>query len=213
MSTKNKRITTHTLQEMKIRGEKITMLAAHDHQMAVILDNAGIEIILVAASASNVVAGDEIILASTLDQMIYQATSVVRAAERALVIVDLPFGLYQGNLNEALVSAVRIIKESGAEAIKIAGGVGNAELVSGILAAGIPLMGHLGLRDQSGAAKLKEDALKLQEAGCFAIILENMPDTLAAQVSKLLSIPVIGTGTGQHCDGLYCPEIILRTGC
>jgi 3-methyl-2-oxobutanoate hydroxymethyltransferase len=211
-----KRITTHILQEMKNRGEKIAMLTAYDYSMATIVDNAGMDIILVGDSASNVMAGHETTLPITLDQMIYHAASVVRAAKRALVIVDLPFGSYQGNSKEALASAIRIMKEAGAHGVKLEGGVEIAESVTRILAAGIPVMGHLGLTPQSiykfgtytvrakeeaEAAKLKEDALKLQELGCFGIVLEKIPAKLAAEVSKSLSIPTIGIGAGQHCDG------------
>jgi 3-methyl-2-oxobutanoate hydroxymethyltransferase len=211
-----KRITTHILQEMKNRGEKIAMLTAYDFSMATIVDNAGTDIILVGDSASNVMAGHETTLPITLDQMIYHAASVVRAAKRALVIVDLPFGSYQGNSKEALASAIRIMKEAGAHGVKLEGGVEIAESVTRILAAGIPVMGHLGLTPQSiykfgtytvrakeetEAAKLKEDALKLQELGCFAIVLEKIPAKLATEVSKSLSIPTIGIGAGQHCDG------------
>ncbi|MDB5114568.1 MAG: panB [Mucilaginibacter sp.] len=211
-----KRITTHILQEMKNRGEKISMLTAYDYSMATIVDNAGMDIILVGDSASNVMAGHETTLPITLDQMIYHASSVVRAARRALVIVDLPFGSYQGNSKEALNSAVRIMKESGAHGVKLEGGIEIAESVSRILTAGIPVMGHLGLTPQSiykfgtytvrakeeaEAQKLREDSLKLQELGCFGIVLEKIPAKLAEEVSKSLLIPTIGIGAGQHCDG------------
>jgi 3-methyl-2-oxobutanoate hydroxymethyltransferase len=211
-----KRITTHTLQEMKNRGEKIAMLTAYDYSMATIVDDAGMDIILVGDSASNVMAGHETTLPITLDQMIYHAASVVRAAKRALVVIDLPFGSYQGNSKEALNSAIRIMKEAGAHAVKMEGGVEIAESVSRILTAGIPVMGHLGLTPQSiykfgtysvrakhdaEAQKLKEDALKLQELGCFGIVLEKIPAKLAAEVTASLSIPTIGIGAGQHCDG------------
>ena len=211
-----KRITTHTLQEMKNRGEKIAMLTAYDYSMAAIVDNAGMDIILVGDSASNVMAGHETTLPITLDQMIYHASSVVRAAKRALVVVDLPFGSYQGNSKEALASAIRIMKEAGAHAVKLEGGVEIAESISRILTAGIPVMGHLGLTPQSiykfgtytvrakeeaEAAKLKEDALKLQELGCFGVVLEKIPAKLAKQVSESLNIPTVGIGAGQHCDG------------
>jgi 3-methyl-2-oxobutanoate hydroxymethyltransferase len=211
-----KRITTHILQEMKNHGEKIAMLTAYDYSMAAIVDEAGVDIILVGDSASNVMAGHETTLPITLDQMIYHASSVVRAAKRALVIVDLPFGSYQGNSKEALNSAIRIMKESGAHGVKIEGGVEIAESVSRILTAGIPVMGHLGLTPQSiykfgtyvvrakeeaEAQKLREDALKLQELGCFGIVLEKIPAALAKQVSESLSIPTIGIGAGQNCDG------------
>lgn len=211
-----KRITTHILQEMKNRGEKIAMLTAYDYSMAKIVDEAGIDVILVGDSASNVMAGHETTLPITLDQMIYHASSVVRAAERALVVVDLPFGSYQGNSKEALASAIRIMKEAGAHAVKLEGGVEIAESVSRILTAGIPVMGHLGLTPQSiykfgtytvrakentEAQKLKEDALKLQELGCFGIVLEKIPAALAKEVSDSLQIPTIGIGAGQHCGG------------
>jgi 3-methyl-2-oxobutanoate hydroxymethyltransferase len=211
-----KRITTHILQEMKNRGEKIAMLTAYDFSMAAIVDNAGMDIILVGDSASNVMAGHETTLPITLDQMIYHASSVVRAAKRALVVVDLPFGSYQGNSKEALASAIRIMKEAGAHGVKMEGGVEIAESITRILTAGIPVMGHLGLtpqsiykfgtytvraKEQAEAAKLKEDALKLQELGCFAIVLEKIPAKLATEVSKSLNIPTIGIGAGQHCDG------------
>jgi 3-methyl-2-oxobutanoate hydroxymethyltransferase len=211
-----KRITTHILQEMKNHGEKIAMLTAYDYSMAAIVDEAGVDIILVGDSASNVMAGHETTLPITLDQMIYHASSVVRAAKRALVIVDLPFGSYQGNSKEALNSAIRIMKESGAHGVKIEGGVEIAESVSRILTAGIPVMGHLGLTPQSiykfgtytvrakeeaEAQKLREDAIKLQELGCFGIVLEKIPAALAKQVSESLSIPTVGIGAGQSCDG------------
>lgn len=211
-----KRITTHTLQEMKNRGEKIAMLTAYDYSMAAIVDNAGMDIILVGDSASNVMAGHETTLPITLDQMIYHASSVVRAARRALVVVDLPFGSYQGNSKEALASAIRIMKEAGAHAVKLEGGVEIAESISRILTAGIPVMGHLGLTPQSiykfgtytvrakeeaEAIKLKEDALKLQELGCFGVVLEKIPAKLAKEVSESLIIPTIGIGAGQNCDG------------
>ncbi|RWY47957.1 3-methyl-2-oxobutanoate hydroxymethyltransferase [Mucilaginibacter gilvus] len=211
-----KRITVHTLQEMKNRGDKIAMLTAYDYSMALIVDNAGTDIILVGDSASNVMAGHETTLPITLDQMIYHAASVVRAAKRSLVVVDLPFGSYQGNSKEALASAIRIMKEAGAHAVKLEGGVEIAESISRILTAGIPVMGHLGLtpqsiykfgtytvraREDAEAAKLKEDALKLQELGCFGIVLEKIPSKLAKEVSESLNIPTIGIGAGQHCSG------------
>jgi len=211
-----KRITTNTLQEMKNRGEKIAMLTAYDYSMATIVDHAGVDVILVGDSASNVMAGHETTLPITLDQMIYHASSVVRAAKRALVIVDLPFGSYQGNSKEALNSSIRIMKESGAHGVKIEGGVEIAESVSRILAAGIPVCGHLGLTPQSiykfgtytvrakeeaEAQKLREDALKLQELGCFAVVLEKIPAMLAKEVTDSLQIPTIGIGAGQHCSG------------
>ena len=211
-----KRITTHILQEMKNHGEKIAMLTAYDYSMAAIVDEAGIDIILVGDSASNVMAGHETTLPITLDQMIYHASAVVRAAKRALVVVDLPFGSYQGNSKEALNSAIRIMKESGAHSVKMEGGVEIAESVSRILTAGIPVMGHLGLTPQSiykfgtytvrakeeeEAQKLRDDALKLQELGCFAIVLEKIPAKLATAVSESLTIPTIGIGAGSGCDG------------
>ncbi len=211
-----KRVTTHILQGMKNKGEKISMLTAYDYSMAAIVDSAGVDVILVGDSASNVMAGHETTLPITLDQMIYHASSVVRAAGRALVVVDLPFGSYQGNSKEALNSSIRIMKEAGAHAVKMEGGIEIAESVSRILTAGIPVMGHLGLTPQSiykfgtytvrakqevEAQKLKEDALKLQELGCFAIVLEKIPAALAAEVSSSLQIPTIGIGAGQHCDG------------
>ncbi|WP_121808871.1 3-methyl-2-oxobutanoate hydroxymethyltransferase [Mucilaginibacter kameinonensis] len=211
-----KRITTNTIQEMKVSGEKISMLTAYDYSMATIVDEAGTDIILVGDSASNVMAGHETTLPITLDQMIYHASSVVRAAKRALVVVDLPFGSYQGNSKEALNSAIRIMKEAGAHAVKIEGGVEIAESVSRILTAGIPVMGHLGLTPQSiykfgtytvrakheaEAQKLREDAVKLQELGCFGVVLEKIPAKLAQEVTANLQIPTIGIGAGQHCDG------------
>ena len=211
-----KRITTHILQEMKNRGEKIAMLTAYDFSMATIVDAAGTDIILVGDSASNVMAGHETTLPITLDQMIYHASSVVRAAKRALVVVDLPFGTYQGNSKEALNSAIRIMKESGAHAVKLEGGIEISESVTRILTAGIPVMGHLGLTPQSiykfgtytvrakqeaEAQKLREDALKLEELGCFGVVLEKIPAKLAKEVSESLHIPTIGIGAGQHCDG------------
>ncbi|QJD94943.1 3-methyl-2-oxobutanoate hydroxymethyltransferase [Mucilaginibacter robiniae] len=211
-----KRVTTHSLQAMKSKGEKIAMLTSYDYSMAAIVDNAGIDVILVGDSASNVMAGHETTLPITLDQMIYHASSVVRAASRALVVVDLPFGSYQGNSKEALSSAIRIMKESGAHAVKLEGGIEIAESVSRILTAGIPVMGHLGLTPQSiykfgtytvrakeeaEAQKLKDDALKLQELGCFAVVLEKIPAVLAGEVTQSLQIPTIGIGAGQGCDG------------
>lgn len=211
-----KRITTNTIQAMKLKGEKIAMLTAYDFSLATIVDAAGIDIILVGDSASNVMAGHETTLPITLDQMIYHASSVVRAAKRSLVIVDLPFGSYQGNSKEALNSAIRIMKESGAHGVKIEGGVEIRESIERILAAGIPVMGHLGLTPQSiykfgtytvrakeeaEANKLKQDVLVLQEAGCFGIVLEKIPARLAEEVTASLSIPTIGIGAGPHCDG------------
>jgi 3-methyl-2-oxobutanoate hydroxymethyltransferase len=210
-----KRITTHVLQEMKLQGEKISMLTAYDFSMARIIDAAGIDIILVGDSASNVMAGHETTLPITLDQMIYHASSVVRAIKRCLVVVDLPFGTYQGNSKEALNSAVRIMKESGAHAVKMEGGREIKESVERILTAGIPVMGHLGLTPQSiykfgtyvvrakeeeEANRLIEDAHLLEKSGCFAIVLEKIPASLAAKVAGELTIPVIGIGAG-NVDG------------
>lgn len=193
-----KRVTTHVLQEMKLQGEKISMLTGYDFSMAKIIDSAGIDVILVGDSASNVMAGHETTLPITLDQMIYHASSVIRAVERALVVVDLPFGTYQGNSKEALSSAIRIMKESGAHAVKLEGGSEILESINRILSAGIPVMGHLGLtpqsiykfgtyvvraREEEEAKKLIEDAKLLEEAGCFAIILEKIPAKLATIVS------------------------------
>ncbi|HEY8367467.1 MAG TPA: 3-methyl-2-oxobutanoate hydroxymethyltransferase [Bacteroidia bacterium] len=211
-----KRITTHKLQEMKRAGEKIAMLTAYDFTMARILDRAGIDILLVGDSASNVMAGHETTLPITLDQMIYHAASVIRAVERALVVVDLPFGSYQGNSKEALNSAIRIMKETGAHAVKLEGGEDVAESVSRIIRAGIPVMGHLGLMPQSiykygtytvrakeekEAEQLLKDAKLLQEIGCFALVLEKIPAKLAKRVADELDIPVIGIGAGAGVDG------------
>jgi 3-methyl-2-oxobutanoate hydroxymethyltransferase len=211
-----KRITTHTLQEMKQRNEKIAMLTAYDYSMATILDDAGLDVLLVGDSASNVMAGHETTLPITLDQMIYHAQSVVRGANRAFVVVDLPFGSYQGNSKEALNSAIRIMKESGAHGVKLEGGVEIVESIQRIITAGIPVMGHLGLtpqsiykfgtytvraKDEAEANKLKTDVLALQEAGCFAIVLEKIPAKLAKEVTSSLDIPTIGIGAGPHCDG------------
>ena len=211
-----KRITTHVLREMKAKGEKISMLTAYDYSMAKIIDAAGIDIILVGDSASNVMAGHETTLPITLDQMIYHASSVIRAVKRALVIVDLPFGSYQGNSKVALESAIRIMKEAGAHAIKMEGGAEIQESVVRILSAGVPVMGHLGLTPQSiykfgtytvrakevdEANKLIEDAHLLESLGCFGIVLEKIPAALTAKVSKQLSIPTIGIGGGPDADG------------
>jgi len=201
---------------MKQRGEKISMLTAYDYSFARLIDGAGIDVILVGDSASNVMAGNVTTLPITLDQMIYHATSVMNGVERALVVVDMPFGTYQGNSKQALASAIRIMKESGAEAVKIEGGAEIRESVERILCAGIPVMGHLGLTPQSinkfgtynvrakeeaEASKLIEDAMLLQEIGCFAIVLEKIPATLAKRVSEMLSIPTIGIGAGGGTDG------------
>ncbi len=215
-SSNIKRITTHILQEMKGRGEKISMLTAYDYSMAAIVDGAGIDIILVGDSASNVMAGNETTLPITLDQMIYHACSVVRAVKRAFVVVDIPFGSYQGNSSEALRSAIRIMKESGAHAVKVEGGSEIKESVIRILSAGVPVMGHLGLTPQSiykfgtytvrakeetEAQKLLEDAKILEDCGCFAIVLEKIPASLAKKVAEAVSIPVIGIGAGPDVDG------------
>ncbi|MCH4896981.1 3-methyl-2-oxobutanoate hydroxymethyltransferase [Marinilabiliaceae bacterium JC040] len=214
--TEIKRITTHVLSEMKLQGEKISMLTAYDYSMASIIDKAGIDIILVGDSASNVMAGYETTLPITLDQMIYHGSSVVRAVNRALVVVDMPFGTYQGNSKQALSSAIRIMKETSADAVKMEGGQEIIESVKRILSAGIPVMGHLGLTPQSihkfgtytvrakekqEADKLIEDAIALQDAGCFAIVLEKIPACLAEKVAKKLYIPVIGIGAGGGVDG------------
>jgi 3-methyl-2-oxobutanoate hydroxymethyltransferase len=211
-----KRITTHTLQEFKQKGIRISMLTAYDYSMAKIIDSAGIDVILVGDSASNVMAGHETTLPITLDQMIYHASSVVRAVERALVIVDIPFGYYQGNSKLALESAIRIMKEAGAHGVKLEGGSEIKESVERILTAGIPVMGHLGLTPQSiykfgtytvrakeeaEAQKLLDDAALLQQSGCFAIVLEKIPAKLAEQVAKKVQIPVIGIGAGGGVDG------------
>ena len=211
-----KKVTTHSLQEMKRTGEKIAMLTAYDYTMAKILDQGGIDVLLVGDSASNVMHGHETTLPITLDQMIYHAASVVRAVDRALIIVDLPFGTYQGNSKEALNSAIRIMKESGAHAVKLEGGREIKESIERILTAGIPVMGHLGLTPQSiykfgtynvrakeevEAKELLENAHVLQKAGCFALVLEKIPATLAKKVASELSIPVIGIGAGNGVDG------------
>jgi 3-methyl-2-oxobutanoate hydroxymethyltransferase len=211
-----KRVTTHVLQEMKVRGEKISMLTGYDFSMAKIIDTAGIDVILVGDSASNVMAGHETTLPITLDQMIYHASSVVRAVQRALVVVDMPFGSYQGNSKEALSNAIRIMKESGGHAVKLEGGREIKESIERILTAGIPVMGHLGLTPQSiykfgtyvvrakvdeEADRLIQDARLLEETGCFAIVLEKIPAHLARKVAKEISIPIIGIGAGNGVDG------------
>ena len=211
-----KRITTHVVQAMKLRKEKISMLTAYDFSMARILDEAGVDILLVGDSASNVMAGHETTLPITLDQMIYHGASVVRGVNRALVVVDLPFGSYQGNSRIALESTIRIMKETGAHAVKLEGGAVIEESVRRILSAGVPVMGHLGLtpqsiykfgtysvraKEQEEADALKRDALLLQELGCFAIVLEKIPANLAREVSQMLHIPTIGIGAGPDTDG------------
>jgi 3-methyl-2-oxobutanoate hydroxymethyltransferase len=211
-----KKVTTHILLNMKVRGEKIAMLTAYDYSLAKILDKAGIDVILVGDSASNVMAGNKTTLPITLEHMIYHATSVVRAVERAMVVVDLPFGTYQGDSYNALKSAIRIMKESGAEAVKLEGGREIVESVERILSAGIPVMGHLGLTPQSiykfgtysvratneeEAQRLKEDAKLLEQVGCFALVLEKVPAKLGKEVAEMLKIPVIGIGAGRHVDG------------
>jgi 3-methyl-2-oxobutanoate hydroxymethyltransferase len=211
-----KRITTKSLFDMKVNGEKISMLTAYDYTMAKIVDTAGVDVILVGDSASNVMAGHETTLPITLDQMIYHASSVVRAIERALVVIDLPFGSYQSDPKEALRSAIRIMKESGAHAVKLEGGGEIKESIKRILNAGIPVMGHLGLTPQSiykfgtytvrakedaEAEQLIEDAKLLEKLGCFALVLEKIPASLAEKVAKTISIPVIGIGAGGGVDG------------
>lgn len=211
-----KKVTTNVLLDMKLHGEKISMLTAYDYTMAKIVDHAGIDVILVGDSASNVMAGHETTLPITLDQMIYHASSVVRASKRALIVVDLPFGSYQGNSKEALNSAIKIMKESGAHAVKLEGGREVKESVERILTAGIPVMAHLGLTPQSiykfgtynvrakeeeEAQRLIEDAHILEKVGCFALVLEKIPAKLAERVSKELTIPVIGIGAGGGVDG------------
>lgn len=211
-----RKVTTHRLIEMKQRGEKIAMLTAYDYSMAKLIDEAGMDVILVGDSASNVMAGNMTTLPMTLDQMIYHAKSVVKGVKRALVVVDLPFGTYQGNSMEALSSAVRMMKESHAEAVKMEGGSEIRESIERVLSAGIPVMGHLGLTPQSinkfgtyavrakedaEARKLIEDAKMLEEIGCFAVVLEKIPAKLASEVAKQISIPVIGIGAGGGADG------------
>ncbi len=215
-SAEVKRVTTHTLQEMKNRNEKISMLTAYDFSLAKIVDEAGIDAILVGDSASNVMAGHETTLPITLEQMIYHASSVVRAVKRALVVVDMPFGTYQGNSSEALRSAIKIMKESGGHAVKMEGGREIKESVIRILSAGIPVMGHLGLTPQSiykfgtytvrakeeeEAERLIEDAKMLAELGCFGLVLEKIPAHLAKKVAETIQIPVIGIGAGNEVDG------------
>ena len=216
MGPNYKRVTTNVLQEMKNNGEKISMLTAYDYTLAKIVDNAGIDVILVGDSASNVMAGHETTLPITLDNMIYHASSVVKAAKRSLVVIDLPFGSYQGDSKKALRSAIRIMKESEAHAVKLEGGSEVIESVERILTAGIPVMGHLGLTPQSiykfgtysvrakeeaEAKKLIKDAKLLEKAGCFSIVLEKIPAKLAEKVSKSVNIPIIGIGAGVNVDG------------
>ncbi|MFZ4057120.1 MAG: 3-methyl-2-oxobutanoate hydroxymethyltransferase [Ferruginibacter sp.] len=211
-----KKVTTNTLQKMKASGEKISMITAYDYSFAKLFDAAGIDIILVGDSASNVMAGHTTTLPITLDQMIYHAQSVVRARDRSLIVADLPFGYYQSNSEIALASAIRIMKESGAHTVKLEGGEEVIDSVKKIVRAGIPVMGHLGLTPQSinkfgtyvvrateetEAEKLRKDALLLQDAGCFAIVLEKIPAKLAKEVSETLNIPTIGIGAGGDCDG------------
>ncbi len=211
-----RRVTTHVLHEMKLKGEKIAMLTAYDYSMARILDEAGIDIILVGDSASNVMAGHDTTLPITLDQMINHAAAVVRAVKRALIVCDLPFGTYQGNSREALASSIRIMKETGAHAVKMEGGKEIQESIIRILSAGIPVMGHLGLtpqsihkfgtyivraREEDEAEKLVEDAHVLEDAGCFGIVLEKIPAALGKRVSKEMKIPTIGIGAGSDVDG------------
>src|SRR5258705_11999693 len=211
-----KKVTTNTLQKMKTSGEKISMLTAYDFSFARIIDNAGIDILLVGDSASNVMSGHETTLPITIEQMIYHASSVIRGVNRCLVVVDLPFGSYQSNSDIALASAVRIMKETGAHSIKLEGGEEELDSIRKIVSAGIPVMGHLGLTPQSiykfgtytvrakeedEANKLRHDAKLLEKAGCFAIVLEKIPATLAKEVSESISIPTIGIGAGGFCDG------------
>ncbi len=216
MNKQYKRVTTNVIQEMKGKGENISMLTSYDYTLAKIVDDAGIDIILVGDSASNVMAGHETTLPITLDNMIYHASSVVRAVKRSLVIVDLPFGSYQGDSKRALESSIRIMKESGAHAVKLEGGTEIIDSIERILTAGIPVMGHLGLTPQSiykfgtytvrakeneEAKKLIKDAKLLEKAGCFSIVLEKIPANLAGKVSKSVSIPIIGIGAGAKVDG------------
>ena len=211
-----RRITTKTLQEMKASRHKISMLTAYDYTMSKIIDAGGADVILVGDSASNVMAGHETTLPITLDQMIYHASSVVRGAQRAMIVVDLPFGTYQGNTKEGLSSAIKIMKESGAHAVKLEGGDDIIDSIKRILTAGIPVMGHLGLTPQSiykfgtysvraqeenEATKLKQDAKALEQAGVFGLVLEKVPAGLAEEIAKSISIPVIGIGAGNGCDG------------
>lgn len=210
------KITTHSLQEMKEKGEKIAMLTAYDYSFAKLLDNANIDILLVGDSASNVMAGHETTLPITLDEMIYHAKSVVKGVKRALVVIDLPFGSYQGNSRKALDSAIRIMKESGAHAVKLEGGEEIEDSIKRIIDSGVPVMGHLGLtpqsiykfgtysvraKDKEEAKKLKKDIIKLEKAGCFAVVLEKIPAELAKELTESVKIPVIGIGAGSQVDG------------
>lgn len=214
--TERRKVTTHRLSEMKLRGEKISMLTSYDFSMAKIVDEAGIDVILVGDSASNVMAGNETTLPITLDQMIYHGSSVVKAVNKALVVVDLPFGTYQGNSKEALSSAIRIMKETHADSVKLEGGSEIKDSIQRILSAGIPVMGHLGLtpqaihkfgtyavraKEEAEANKLIEDAKLLEELGCFAIVIEKVPREVAEKVAKELTIPIIGIGAGSGVDG------------
>ncbi|MDA3881169.1 MAG: 3-methyl-2-oxobutanoate hydroxymethyltransferase [Prolixibacteraceae bacterium] len=211
-----RKVTTHVLSEMKLRGEKISMLTAYDFSMARLVDEAGLDVVLVGDSASNVMAGNETTLPITLDQMIYHGKSVVKGVKRALVVVDMPFGTYQGNSKEAVQSAIRIMKETHADAVKLEGGKEIIESVNRIISAGIPVMGHLGLMPQSihkygtyvvrakedvEAKKLISDAKLLEEAGCFSIVLEKIPASLGEKVASVLKIPIIGIGAGSGVDG------------
>lgn len=210
------KITTHSLQEMKINGEKIAMLTAYDYSFAKLLDQANIDILLVGDSASNVMAGHETTLPITLDEMIYHAKSVIKGVNRCLVVVDLPFGSYQGNSKKALESAIRIMKESGAHAVKLEGGKEVEDSIKRIIDSGVPVMGHLGLTPQSiykfgtysvrakeeeEAKKLKSDVISLEKAGCFAVVLEKIPAQLAAEITNSVHIPIIGIGAGPNVDG------------
>jgi len=216
ISSRAKKVTTHTLQEMKASGEKITMLTSYDYSLARLVDAAGIDVILVGDSASNVMAGNETTVPITLDHMIYHAQCVINGVDRALVVVDMPFGTYQGDSKTALDSAIRIMKESGGHAVKLEGGSEIVESVVRIQQAGIPVMGHLGLtpqsiykfgtysvraKEQDEATKLLEDAKALEDAGCFSIVFEKIPADLAKKVSQQLTIPTIGIGAGVDCDG------------
>lgn len=211
-----KKVTTHTLLQMKTQGSKISMITAYDYSFARLFDAAGIDVILVGDSASNVMAGNETTVTITMDQMIYHAQCVVKGVDRCLIVVDMPFGSYQSNADIAVASAIRIMKETGGHSVKLEGGAENVDAIKRIVAAGIPVMGHLGLTPQSiykfgtytvrakaeaEAEKLRSDALLLQEAGCFAIVLEKIPAGLAKEVSHSLSIPTIGIGAGKDCDG------------